>query len=742
MRTVLGAERETGYSPEGWARALDEFSQLLRSVENEQRLFEVAARRVSALLRLEGVAILLYDALADRCRIAARAGRSRPVDETVARAFVRFERPEVPRDRVMALLRRRSKTIGLLVADGLTGQSWSETDRQLLLQLTARVSDELPRLREKQLTEAQLRIATQLLEDRRPNDVFYHILDALHHLTRYDHSGALLIFDRERHSLQLRAEKITWEKGKSRQIGLIVPVEGDLARELTGGQPAAARRGPGETWRAETPALARLAVRLAFHSEPAEAALLWMPLQFRGRLLGLLKLASRRPSAFDGEDAAAIARLNEPASAAIQALLERVEEQERLGALLSVGNRLAANQDSSQILQEISFQLTRTMGYQACCFRQLDSRGNLITRSCTGLPERPPEEAPLRVDGAGLLARVARSGEAARVFNLGNAPDFEFPELAESGVVRSLLAIPTELDGQVVGVLDCYTGTPHTFAEDEVRVISIFASQVALAVRNARAIEKLQALNHELVEATQRITSIGREIQTSLLPGDRFELGPFRLLARSEPAQEVGGDLYNVFPINARKHAVVLGDVSGKGIQGAMYMTVATTLLEARAEYGVTPAAALADANRRLYSKIHRARMFVSLLYGALDLQERSLTFSNAGQCPPIYRPHNGEPQLVRIPGLPLGALQEATYQQGVLRLQPGDCLIMYSDGFIEARNDASEPLGYDGLLRLVAGVPHLHETDLLEYMFTTARDYATQDRDDLTALLIQALPE
>src|SRR5205823_13590306 len=150
-----------------------------------------------------------------------------------------------------------------------------------------------------------------------------------------------------------------------------------------------------------------------------------------------------------------------------------------------------------------------------------------------------------------------------------------FPGFAEAGLVRSLLAIPIELEGQVVGVLDCYSQTPHTLAEDGVRVISIVATQVALAVRNARTIEKLQALNTELLE-------VGRDIQASLLPPDnQFDLGPFRLRARSEPAQEVGRDLYNVFPINARKWAVALGDVSAKGIQGAMSMTLATTPLTA-----------------------------------------------------------------------------------------------------------------------------------------------------------------
>jgi len=734
MRTGVEVEREAGFPSEGRPRSLDEFAQHLRSVETEQRLFEVAARRVTTLLALEGAAILLYDPLADRMRLVARAGRLRPVDDDTARAFVRFERPDLPRDRVMALLRRRGKTVGLVVADRSSGGAWSEADRQFLLQLSGRISDELPRLREKQLTEAQLRIATQLLEDRRPNDIFYHILDALHHLTRYDHSGALLIFDNLKQTAQLRAEKITWEKGKSRLVGLQMPIDPEVVRELREGTPGAARRGPGGSWRADTPALARLANGLAFHTEPLETAVLWMPLIYRDRLLGLLKLSSRRAGAFDAEDSAAVARLSEPASAAIQALLERVDEQERLGALLSVGNRLAANQDSGQILQEIAYQLTRTMGYQACCFRQLDSAGNLRTRSCAGLPPRPAAEPPLRPNPETLLARVAHSGEPARIFNLSNAADYEFPDFAESGLVRSLLAIPIELEGQVVGVLDCYTQTPHTFAEDEVRVISIFATQVALAVRNARTIEKLQALNTELLE-------VGREIQTSLLPPDNeFDLGPFHLRARSEPAQEVGGDLYNVFPINARKWAVVLGDVSGKGIQGAMYMTVATTLLEARAEHGATPAALLADANRRLYPKIHRARMFVSLLYGALDTQDRTLTFSNAGQSPLIYCPRGGEPQFLRVPGLPLGALEDAKYQQGILRLQPGDALLLYSDGFIEARNAEGEPLGYDGLLQLVADTPPQNDPEWLDHLFNAALSHISGDRDDLTALVIHAL--
>src|SRR5947199_8551535 len=141
MGTVLEAERD-GY------RSLDEFAQLLRGVENEQRLFELAARRVTALLGLDGAGVFLYDPLADRVRLATRTGRLRPVDEATVRAFVRFERPELPRDRVMALLRRRGKTIGLLVADRAAGQVWPEAERQYLLQLTARISDELPRLRE------------------------------------------------------------------------------------------------------------------------------------------------------------------------------------------------------------------------------------------------------------------------------------------------------------------------------------------------------------------------------------------------------------------------------------------------------------------------------------------------------------------------------------------------------------------------------------------------------------------
>src|SRR5205085_901264 len=83
-------------------------------------------------------------------------------------------------------------------------------------------------------------------------------------------------------------EKITWEKGKSRLVGLQMPVDAEVVRELREGKPGSARRGPGESWRAETPALARLANGLAFHTDPLETAVLWMPLLSRDRLLGLL----------------------------------------------------------------------------------------------------------------------------------------------------------------------------------------------------------------------------------------------------------------------------------------------------------------------------------------------------------------------------------------------------------------------------------------------------------------------
>ena len=232
---------------------------------------------------------------------------------------------------------------------------------------------------------------------------------------------------------------------------------------------------------------------------------------------------------------------------------------------------------------------------------------------------------------------------------------------------------------------------------------------------------ELERQRHQQAQFEQEV-DIGRAIQTSLLPPGHLAAGAFEMVSRSVPAREVGGDFYNLFPLSESSQprecspaagapaprtdqpaiGIVLGDVSGKGVQGAMYMTVTTTLLEARAARGVAPEAVLAGANAHLYPKIHGLRMFVTVFYGILDVGAGKLEFASAGQVPPVLAPSAEPPRYAACRGTPLGALRNSRYQRQSLVLAPGDTLLLASDGFVEARAPGGKVLGYDGFLDMV----------------------------------------
>lgn len=296
----------------------------------------------------------------------------------------------------------------------------------------------------------------------------------------------------------------------------------------------------------------------------------------------------------------------------------------------------------------------------------------------------------------------------------------------------------------------------------------VLVTQVAFTVDEM----ELERQRQEGARYEQEV-AIGRAIQTSLLPAGHLRTGAFEIVSRSEPAREVGGDFFNILPLEGtgeagdrrqatagrggagsaqssvaselsppapERTAIVLGDVSGKGVQGAMYMTVATTLVEARAEPDVPPEEVLAVANAHLYPKIHRLRMFVTVFYGVLESGTGQIEFASAGQVPPVLLPKEGRPRYEAIRGMPLGARRRTVYERRSVHLAPGDTLVLASDGFVEARNRRGEVLGYDGFLEMVARCGAAEPQVCLEGLFRGIHEFSGdgQEEDDRTLVVIR----
>ncbi|MDZ7266444.1 MAG: SpoIIE family protein phosphatase [candidate division KSB1 bacterium] len=255
----------------------------------------------------------------------------------------------------------------------------------------------------------------------------------------------------------------------------------------------------------------------------------------------------------------------------------------------------------------------------------------------------------------------------------------------------------------------------------------------------ARSFNKmLQSLQHHL-RITQEF-EIARRMQTEMLPAAPPDLPGLRLEAASLPATEVGGDFYDFITLDDQRLAIIVGDVSGKGVSSAMVVSAALSAIRFAAEGHQTPAEILALANRRLAVDLQRG-MFVAAFCGIFDLAAGRLLYANAGQTLPIlYR--NGEATLLPPPEegdrFPLGINRQVAYGQRHLDLAAGDLLVFYTDGIVDMMNPENEPYSFDRFCAAVQRHARAAHNGLIPELIRDAEAFAGRrdHSDDLTLLV------
>lgn len=270
---------------------------------------------------------------------------------------------------------------------------------------------------------------------------------------------------------------------------------------------------------------------------------------------------------------------------------------------------------------------------------------------------------------------------------------------------------------------------------------SVLPAAKALAASIASALDRVahtkQMLAHERVE--QELALAGA-IQSSFLPTELPALEGWELAVTLIPARQTSGDFCDWIPLPGGRLGLVMADVADKGLGAALFMALSRTLLRTYAsEHPAHPEEVLAAANRRILSDTHSS-MFVTVFYGILDPATGTLIYCNAGHNPPyVVRAGGGEPLPLGATGLPLGILVNFPWQQGTVRLEPGDQLLLYTDGITEAQDEGGAFFGSARLLELAgrcAGQP-AHELqrallDALSGWMGEAPQY-----DDLTLMVL-----
>jgi serine phosphatase RsbU (regulator of sigma subunit)/ketosteroid isomerase-like protein len=250
-----------------------------------------------------------------------------------------------------------------------------------------------------------------------------------------------------------------------------------------------------------------------------------------------------------------------------------------------------------------------------------------------------------------------------------------------------------------------------------------------------------QRLDQELRERErfEQELRVAQRIQQALLPKELPLLDDWDIVPYYQPAREVGGDFYDFLTLPDGRMGVIIGDVSGKGIAAALVMANTQSVLRAVARRGnIAPGQVLAEANEVLYAYIP-SNMFVTCFCGILNPESGRFTYANAGHNPPL-RQHGGKAIDLRATGMPLGLMLGMYYEEKETVLLPGDGVLFYSDGLIEAHNQEREMFGSHRLRDLLKehtpGAKHLTAYMVAELGRFTGEQW--EQEDDITLVALQ----
>jgi serine phosphatase RsbU (regulator of sigma subunit) len=300
--------------------------------------------------------------------------------------------------------------------------------------------------------------------------------------------------------------------------------------------------------------------------------------------------------------------------------------------------------------------------------------------------------------------------------------------------IRTLMAVPLQLKDRAIGIV--YVDSPSLlkeFTEDDLNLLTVMANVAAIRIENARLVEVEQA-----ERILQRDLQQAAEIQRTFLPSDAPLVAGVELAGHNAPSRAVGGDYYDFFPYADGRVAMVLGDVSGKGMPASLMMMSLQARVRAMLEEPAELAGFMTKLNRMTAVNCPPNK-FVTFFCSMLDPETGELRYCNAGHNPPMLVRGNGAVQtLVDGASVPLGIMPAARYRSSRVDLEPNDLFVLYSDGVTDATNPSEEEFGEERLQQLLAGFGGQSARAALDGILRAIQEWSagSPQPDDITLIV------
>lgn len=398
----------------------------------------------------------------------------------------------------------------------------------------------------------------------------------------------------------------------------------------------------------------------------------------------------------------------------------------KLRLMVEINRRISILTELDDILNFIVNSVREVIAYDAAEIFLLDLESQMVEYVAghgggggDGDDESDPTAVALESHN-GIVGWVITTGESVLASEVADNPYY----LNLRAKTRSQLTVPISSDGTTIGAFSLESNHRNNFTEKDLEWLSVLATQVAIAIDKTKWQQELmerKQLDEEL--------RIAREVQLSLLPTQAPQIENLDIAGINIPSRDIGGDYFDFIPIVDGHLGVVVADVVGKGIPASLIMASFRAFLRAEIRNNYAIRTIFAKVNNLLHETL-KQHQFVSAFYGVLDLERRRFTYSNGGHHPAILFRPNGKLQYLQSGGPVLGIFEDTSYDEQFIDLLPGDLIIFYTDGLVEAENKAGEMFGRKRLEQFVRKNAHLDAAKLCEVVYAEVKSFLKDEED------------